>query len=243
MNDVNNTENQPKPKGNGLLVTLGVLIILALAAAGAYMYWNQDATQPNGEDNGSAVAIVNGKEISQAEYDRSVTQIESAYTAQGVDISDANASASVRDQALSTLVNRMLINEAAVEAGITVDDGEVETEVQNTLTTIGGEEGLATVLAQSGMSEDEFRADLRTDILINKYLEMELGVSSLTVSEEEIETAYNTASAEAVDTEEIPPLEEVRELISDQLLAEKQQQVINTELERLRQEAEIEILI
>ncbi|OHC37435.1 MAG: hypothetical protein A2211_05350 [Rhodanobacter sp. RIFOXYA1_FULL_67_6] len=89
------------------------------------------------------------------------------------------------------------------------------------------------------MTEADLRADIANDVIINKYLDEKLGLNTLTVSDEDVQTAYD-AAAES-NTEEVPPLEEVAELIRNQLLAEKQQGLIGTELERLRAEATIEI--
>lgn len=237
MNDVS-AENQPKKNGNGLWVLLG-LIVIAAAAAGAYYYYshtNQGATA-------SAVARVNGEEISQAEYDRSVMQISGAYTAQGMDVSGSDAAAAIKEQALNTLVNRRLMADAAAKAGISVADSEIDTEYQNVLSGVGGQEGLAAALSQSGMNEEELRAELKTDILINKYLESQLRFSTISVSDEEVQAAYDTATKNASSSDAVPALADVHDLVKNQLLTEKQQAAINTELERLRQEATIEVLI
>ena len=218
----------------------GILAILAIAAIGAYFYMNTDATM---EETSAAVARVNGEEISQSEYDRSVAQITGVYATQGADPSDPNVIAAVKEQALNTLINRRLMASAAMDANISVDDSEVEAEYQTVVTSLGSEEALATALSENNMDESNLRSEIRTDLLINKYLESKLGISSIAVTDEEIETAYETAASSSVSTEEIPALADVRDLISNQLLSDKQQLAINAELERLRQEASIEVLI
>ena len=132
---------------------------------------------------------------------------------------------------------------AAMDANISVDDSEVEAEYQTVVTSLGSEEALATALSENNMDESNLRSEIRTDLLINKYLESKLGISSIAVTDEEIETAYETAASSSVSTEEIPALADVRDLISNQLLSDKQQLAINAELERLRQESSIEVLI
>lgn len=222
------------------LMTFGILAILAIAAAGVYFYMNTDGTM---EETGAAVALVNGEEISQSEYDRSVAQITGVYATQGADPTDPSVIASVKEQALNTLINRRLIASAALSSGVKVEDSEIETEYQTVVTSLGSEEALVAALSENGMNESNLRSEIRTDLLINKYLEAELGVSSIAVTDEEIQTAYETAISSSESTEEAPALEDVRDLISNQLLSEKQQLVINAELERLRQEASIEVLI
>ncbi len=239
MNEVT-TETGVKSNNNVLLMTFGILAILAIAAAGIYFSMNTDEAM---EETGSAVARVNGEEISQSEYDRSVAQITGVYATQGADPTDPTVIASVKDQALNTLINRRLMSSAALSAGVTVDDSEVDTEYQTVVTSLGSEEALTTALSENGMNEDNLRSEIRTDLLINKYLETKLGVSTIVVTDEEIQTAYDTAISSSESTEEAPALADVRDLISNQLLSEKQQLAINAELERLRQEASIEVLI
>jgi len=237
---MNEVTTETKANNNAGLMIFGILAVLAIAAIGAYFYMNTDATM---EETSAAVARVNGEEISQSEYDRSVTQITGVYATQGADPSDPNVIAAVKEQALNTLINRRLMASAAMDANISVDDSEVEAEYQTVVTSLGSEEALATALSENNMDESNLRSEIRTDLLINKYLESKLGINSISVTDEEIETAYETAASSSVSTEEIPDLADVRDLISNQLLSEKQQVAINAELERLRQEASIEVLI
>jgi len=237
---MNEVTTETKANNNAGLMIFGILAVLAIAAIGAYFYMNTDATM---EETSAAVARVNGEEISQSEYDRSVTQITGVYATQGADPSDRNVIAAVKEQALNTLINRRLMASAAMDANISVDDSEVEAEYQTVVTSLGSEEALATALSENNMDESNLRSEIRTDLLINKYLESKLGINSISVTDEEIETAYETAASSSVSTEEIPDLADVRDLISNQLLSEKQQVAINAELERLRQEASIEVLI
>lgn len=237
---MNEVTTETKANNNAGLMIFGILAILAIAAIGAYFYMNTDATM---EETSAAVARVNGEEISQSEYDRSVAQITGVYATQGADPSDPNVIAAVKEQALNTLINRRLMASAAMDANISVDDSEVEAEYQTVVTSLGSEEALATALSENNMDESNLRSEIRTDLLINKYLESKLGISSIAVTDEEIETAYETAASSSVSTEEIPALADVRDLISNQLLSDKQQLAINAELERLRQEASIEVLI
>ena len=237
---MNEVTTETKANNNAGLMIFGILAILAIAAIGAYFYMNTDATM---EETSAAVARVNGEEISQSEYDRSVAQITGVYATQGADPSDPNVIAAVKEQALNTLINRRLMASAAMDANISVDDSEVEAEYQTVVTSLGSEEALATALSENNMDESNLRSEIRTDLLINKYLESKLGISSIAVTDEEIETAYETAASSSVSTEEIPALADVRDLISNQLLSDKQQLAINAELERLRQESSIEVLI
>lgn len=228
-------------RGNKNLSAILVVVAILLLAGGAYWYLaerqGEEAAETEGESE--VVAVVNGHEINQATLDRSIEQVTGTYAAQGIDTASAEASAGIREQALTALINRQLMIGAAAAAGLTASEEEIQAEYQVALDNVGGAESLTTALSEIGMTEADLRADIANDVIINKYLDENLKLDTLTVSDEEVQTAYDAATES--NTEEVPPLEDVAELIRNQLLVEKQQELISTELERLRGEATIDI--
>lgn len=251
--------NTPVKSNNGLFAILGLVILIALVVGGYFYFQNQEsdsAGNTNGNNIGSneaqipssletegngPVARVNGEEIEQSEYNKAVQQLISNYAAQGTTITDEEAP-QVKEQVITTLVNRQLVLQAATEAGITVDDAAVETEYQNTLTNLGGEDSLKSALENAGITNEELRDDLREGLMMNAYLDSQLDLNNISVTDEEVEAYYNSAAESAGETE-VPPLADVRELIENQLVSQTQQELINAEIERLRSAAEIEVLI
>lgn len=236
-------ENSNENTGGKTWVAIAVVTAILLIAASAYWYLEKGkgADTPESPEVDTTAIIVDGHEIDRVTLDRSIEQITGTYTAQGVDTTGAEATAAIKEQAITALVNRQLMINAATEAGVGATDEEVEAQFQVALENVGGQENLATALAGIDMTEEELRADIKNDVMINKYLEQKLGLGALTVSDEEVKTAYDTAAAN--NKGEVPPLEDVTEAIKNQLLLEKQQQLISVELERLRAEAKIEVLV
>lgn len=236
-------ENSNEKTGGKNWVAIVVVTAILLVAAAAYWYLEKGmgTTEPETPGSDTAAIIIDGYEIDRATVDRSIEQITGTYTTQGVDTSGAEAAAAIKEQAVTALVNRQLMINAATEAGVAATDEEVEAQFQVALENVGGQENLASALAGIGMTEEELRADIKNDVLINNYLEDELGLAELSVSDEEVQAAYDAAAAS--NAEEVPPLADVAELIKNQLLLEKQQQAISVELEKLRAEAEIEVLV
>ncbi len=236
-------ENSNEKTGGKNWVAIVVVTAILVVAAAAYWYLEKGKGETDPETPGSdtAAIIIDGYEIDRATVDRSIEQITGTYTAQGVDTSGAEAAAAIKEQAVTALVNRQLMINAATEAGVAATDEEVEAQFQVALENVGGQENLASALAGIGMTEEELRADIKNDVLINNYLEDKLGLAELSVSDEEVQAAYDAAAAS--NAEEVPPLADVAELIKNQLLLEKQQQAISVELEKLRAEAEIEVLV
>lgn len=250
MNDETRQERAENKSNKGIAAFLGVIVLLALAIGGYYFLTGREDAGLTPEEEMAAllgldgegpVARVDGVEISRDEYRRSVEQMVAAYAAQGADPSDATAAAMIKDEALNALINRQLVVAAAAGSGVTASDEAVEAEFQNVVASLGGTEGLTAALASAGLSEQDLRDDLRNSVLIDAYIGSRVGANDISVSDEEVAGYYEAAAAEMEG--EVPPLEEVESLIRSQLIAERQQLLIGTELERLRAEANIEILI
>lgn len=243
MEDTQNQNVAKKGSNNALLIVLGLIAVALIAAAGYYFTKDKSGTDADQQQNTQdevVVAKVNGVELYQDDYQRNIDQMASAYAAQGLDTNEAETAALISEQALNALVNRQVVLQAAAAANVSVSDEEIETEYQNVMTSLGGAEAMTTALEQAGLNETSLRENLENELRIQKYLEGEANLSALTVTDAEVTAYYETAKAENA---EVPALEEVSELIKQQLLIEKQQAAINTVLERLRAEAEIEVLI
>jgi len=242
MNDVVN-ENSSRSNNKSLLIFF-VLLVLAAAGIGAWFYFEKgpgsDPMTNTENKDSEVVARVNGVEINREAYDRSLEQLRAAYVAQGIDVSTATSSELLKEQALEALVNRELIVMAAEEKGLTVEKTTIDTEYQNTIQGAGGDEAFAAALAASNLSEAMVREDIENGLLIQQYLATELHINDLTVTDAEVEAYYNTVKA---TNPEVPPLTEVSAAIQSQLLTAKRDEVVNTALQSLRADAEIEVLI
>ena len=104
----------------------------------------------------------------------------------GESISRLSVLSELEDQAgaavLDSLISDILIEQAATEAGVTVTDADVVTEIAAIESQISGQGGtLEDVLAQQGLTRESLMKQIRTQ----KMLEMLLA-SDITVTEEEV---------------------------------------------------------
>jgi parvulin-like peptidyl-prolyl isomerase len=72
-------------------------------------------------------------------------------------------------QVLSRLVNRELLAAAAEREGVTVDDGDVDAQLEDFAAQAGGEEALEAQAAQSGISPQDLQPFLR-DVVLEQAL-------------------------------------------------------------------------
>lgn len=219
----------PWYKNKKLLAAIGIAIVL-LAGAGFYVY-TMNTT-------GGTVAVVNGKKISQKEFDESVLLIEQNATAQGIDLTEETAKKEVRDQALEVLINNALLITAATDAGFEATDAAIQEKYDELATQLGGAETLAVRMAEVGLTEKKLRANIAERILSDLYIESVTTIEELSVSDEEVKEFIKGIN---LGDAKLPPLEEIRPQIEQQILSQKRQQIVTDLLTKLRAEGEVEI--
>ena len=209
-----------------------LIAIIVIAGAAYYAYTNNIF--------GTSVAEINGIEISQAEFDESLALIEESATLQGIDLTQPGAMEEIETQALEVLINNALLVSAAEKAGITVSDEEIDEKYVELTLQLGGGEELTLRMEEVGLSEDKLKQNIKDRILADKYIETLTDIENIIITDAEIAEFYETLTASG---SEIPPIEDIGEQISAQLLLQTQQQIINSILEGLKSEANIEINI
>ncbi len=190
---------------------------------------------------GQAAAVVNGTEISVLDFESTLRQLTANTGQQGIDSTDAAVATDLRNQAIESLVNTELLKQAAIAASVEVSDADVESRYQQITQSIGGAEALAARMEELGVSEEMLRRDIRNDILIQAHIDAAVDVDSATVSDDEIKSFYDQVAGS--NPEAVPPLEEVRAQIEENLLFQKQQEIVGQYVDSLRSEATIEIKI
>lgn len=186
-------------------------------------------------------AKVNGVAISQEDFDRNFEQVLREVEAQGFagDLAPEMES-TLREQAVQSLINAELLKQAAEASGVSVSAEEIEARMAEIESGNGGAEELAARMAEFGITMEQLQTDIEREILIQNHLNNELDLENIAVTDEELEQTY-TEISEANAGTEIPPLEEIRDVLYNQLLSEKQQQVVGEYIDGLRAEADIEI--
>jgi len=190
-----------------------------------------------------AAAIVNGTKISKADYDKNLTQLQTGATAQGMDVNNESLQAEIKQQAIDVLINTELLRQAAYSEGALVTDEQIEARYQEIVTSIGGEEQLAAKMVELNITEPALRKDIEGEILIQGHLSKAVDISTITVTEKEVTDAYAQISGTAGAGVTVPPLEEIKTQLEAQLKTNKEQELVNAYITKLREAATIEVLI
>ncbi len=103
-------------------------------------------------------AQVNGQPIYLADFEREVARAGDAATPQ---------------QVLDAMIEGVLLDQAAVDAGITVSDEELDQIIQTDIDTVGGRDVFVQRLATNDLSEEEYREKVRAN-LVAQQVQMQL---------------------------------------------------------------------
>ncbi len=212
------------------------IIGLAIIAFGVWYFFFFDKEAVDTED---AVAIVNGEEISRAEFESFQSQIT---VQQGVDMEslDAETKSQFKTQIMDELIAQTLLEQKVNESKITVEQEKVDAQIDAIINQFDGEEAFQEALVAEGISEEELRSQKARELATQKYLEEKLNFSSISATDQEIQELYDQ---EAAQNETIPALEQVRDQVENLVIQQKQQALFIEFIQQLRAEADIEILI
>jgi len=133
---------------------------------------------PGQETMGTAAALVNGQEVSLAVFQKQFFQFKVALTDQKVDLSTDEgkaALAQVRLQVLNSLIELALIEQAAARMGISMSEEQLNVRVTETVASGGSEEKFQAWLQESGITPEEFRDQLRAEMITEAVIQQVTG--------------------------------------------------------------------
>lgn len=114
---------------------------------------------------------------------------------------DSLKSAAFNTRLLDQMIDRVVFSQEAVAAGVTVADTLVEKMLVQFITQFGGEERVATMLANMGLKREHVAKSFRRDMVIREYVQSKVE-PSIVVEEADSRAYYdqNQASFAAVDS-------------------------------------------
>lgn len=165
-------------QGKKLLVTMAVS---AMLFAGC------------GLKSGETIIKVNNQNITLGQFDAEFDKQAGNGIAKalGIDVkSDKNSFiyTLIKDRVVNELVVKTLLNEEIEKRGIKVSNEEVDAAVKEIIDKLGSKEQLDALLKQNGISNSQFKKDLKEEVKMRK-LAKDLG--STKVSEAEAKKFYN----------------------------------------------------
>jgi foldase protein PrsA len=125
----------------------------------------------------STVAVVNGKDITPAEFNMALDQLRVLSEEQAGGVLDWNTPenqkllADLRLQALEGLINFTVVEQEAKKEGVTVPDADIQVQFEESKKQLGGDSGLNVYLARRFMTETDFKRTVAQGLLFQKMQE------------------------------------------------------------------------
>ncbi|MFW5783021.1 MAG: peptidylprolyl isomerase [Spirochaetota bacterium] len=173
------------------------------------------------------VASVNGVEISEEEYEQAVTQTQDRLAQQGQPVAEGELE-TLRADVLDQLIAEELLYQEAQDQGIALEEGEVDSQIQQMRAQFDSDEGWQQALETNGVTEEELREQIGRNALIQQLISTAVPEPG-EVTEDEIQDFYD----------ENPEFFEQGEQISARhILIDTQELESEAEIEDARQRAE-----
>ena len=146
-----------------------------------------------GLKSGEAIIKVNNQNITQGQFDAEFDKQAGNGIAKalGIDVKDDKNGflyLLIKDRVVNELIVKSLLNQEIEKRGITVTNKDVDDAVKDIIDKVGSKEQLDALLKQNGISNSQFKKDLKEEVKMRK-LATELGSSS--VSDAEAKKFYN----------------------------------------------------
>jgi hypothetical protein len=214
-------------------LVIGIITVLVLVAVVWYVMSEQQ-TQENNElgsnsiqgITGNVVATVNGEEITSEE----VVAVQQSFLQQGQQVSE--------EDAIEQMINQKVLYQKVQDEGISVTTEEVESVIEQQLAMQGATlEDFKQQIETQGASYQDQIQNIKNQIATQKYLENALEGQEFEVTEEEANEFYEMYKQQS--SEEIPSYEELQPQIIATLEQQKQQEVVNSLVQKLKADADI----
>ncbi len=245
------------------IIMVILLLTVALAACGGPAEEPENGDEETlGQETGEPVALVNGESIDEGFFQRQLDRSIAMNEQQGRVLEGEEGDAmkeQMKEQLIQQLIEQEVLYQEAEAQGIEVTDDEVAGEIEMVKNQFETEEQYQEALEINQFTEEEFESMLTVELTVDAFMEQNL--PEVTVEENELREYYTMyeqqyeAQMEAMEQEgqelseeelammELPPYEEMKEELRQQLTMEKQQEHQMALVDELMEEYDIEILI
>lgn len=226
------TSSEKKEKGT-LMWIIGAVVIAVILIFIALYFANLLPGIPM-----NTVATVNGINISQEDLETQLLRSENYLsTVGGTTLSDEE----IKRQVLDGIINQTLLVSAAEDAGIIVTDEEIEEYIGNLKSQFVDEEAFNAELAKNNASYEDLAETVNQQLAIEAYVVSVVGDDVVVPTDEEIQAQYDQLKTMVGSDQELPPLEEIKDLLANEVRLTKLRDAQMSILNDLREDADIEI--
>lgn len=220
------------------------LLSIAVLVLGAC---SKDSSKGNAEQNKNKedlVATVNGEGISKEKYEKELEATKASYEQQGMpaDQMDSKMKAELEKSVLDQMVNAELLLQTAEKDGISVDQKEMDTELENIKSNFENDKQFEEALKKNKLTESDLKDQMKKQMMVTKYLDSKIG--KVEVTEQEVQALYDQYKQQTESQKQKPEeLEKIKPQLEQQVLTQKKQEKTNKLVEEIRKVNEDNIKI
>ncbi|MBU6431497.1 MAG: SurA N-terminal domain-containing protein [Patescibacteria group bacterium] len=222
-----------------IVVVISLLAILGAASyllPGKFNVWKKF----NVSMGGNAAAVVNGESITRDDLDFRIDKTKEILQLQGVNLADEKTLSEVKKQVLNDMISEKILLQAANKAGLAASDADVQTAFDRLAAKFKTKEDFQKELTSRKLTEKEIKEDIAKQIILNKYIEQNVDMKSLSATDEEINNLYKNYGAKQKN---MPKLEEIKTQLANEVKQQKSRNTILELIDKLKKGADIKIFI
>jgi len=184
------------------------------------------------------VAIVNGVEISREVFNAELEYDLKMYESQGFQLTKDDIEY-IKELIVDRLINTALLMTAAEKAGITADTVDIDGELEFLIAEFDDEEDFEQALALEGYTRDQYIVMLAEYLVVQELLELELNLSTVTVSDDDVQEMIGLYMADYGDEDPDLDIQLLESYFAENLREDIINNLIGDYIQDLREESEI----
>ena len=142
------------------------------------------------EPSKDTVAVVNGVEISRADFDAEISRARQQFAGLGQPMSTARLS-KIKKDVLESLIGRELLYQTSQKHGIKVDEATINNQLAMQKKRFPSETEFNKVLSKNNLSEAAMRVQLERNMAIKEFIDKQF-VQNVTISDKESKAYYES---------------------------------------------------
>jgi peptidyl-prolyl cis-trans isomerase SurA len=201
--------------------------------------------EPDLEGIPDVVAEVNGEEVTKEEFTPIYEAAFQQAAMQAQMSGEAPDQEALKKQTVDDLVDTELLVQEADARGLSVSDEDIDAELSDLAeqNQMGSAEELLAAVEKQGVTEEQARSQVETQVLVEQLVADEDGSAEPT--EKELRAIYAQAKQQQAQSgqtgQKIPPFAEVREQIEEQARSQQVGEVAQALVDGLRKDADITV--
>ena len=210
----------------------------------------QAAPKADVSDVPDVVAEVNGEKITKDEftaiYEPQFQQASMQQQGTGQQIDQTE----LKKQVANQLVDNRLLLQGATDAGIEPTDADIDATLEEIAKQngLGSADEVVSTLEQQGMKKEDIRKDAASQFKLTTFIEQKAKITP--PSDEELKAQYEQMSQQQAQAggqqpggqqAEVPPFEEVKDQLSQQAVAQQQNEAASKIAAELRESGDVTV--